>query len=133
MSASPIGLVVILFDTALESLQRAAAAIRTCDVETRVNELNHALAVVAELHRSLNIDNGGEFAARMNRYYDSVRIRIMDANMSVSEGSVDKIASELRILRDAWSLVDVRRSEKPADPVVSPSQEADGCPSSWTA
>src|SRR5215469_1701654 len=120
LGATPVGLVVILFDTLLDDLQRACAAISAGNIEERVKELNHALAVVGELQGSLNMEQGGDFAARMNRYYELARVRIMDANISASIPGIQKLASELHILRDAWSTVDTRVPQTPETATPKP-------------
>jgi flagellar biosynthetic protein FliS len=52
--ASPVGLVVSLYDTILRDFRRAQAALIAGDVEQRVFELNHALTVIAHLQSVLN-------------------------------------------------------------------------------
>ncbi len=44
--ASPIGLVIALYDTLSGDLRRAAAAIRSRDIQKRCTEVNHALLVL---------------------------------------------------------------------------------------
>lgn len=137
LGATPIGLVVILFETLLDGLQQACTAIDAGNIEERVKELNHALAVVGELQSSLNMEQGGDFAARMNRYYEMTRARIMDANISVSIPNLQKLMSELHVLRDAWSSVDrpgPQISEAaPPQPARSTISEDGNASSSWTA
>ena len=48
-SASPIGLMVVLFDTLAGDLHRAVAALNRSDIETRCKELNHASLVIGQL------------------------------------------------------------------------------------
>ena len=47
--ASPIGLIIALFDTLVGNLRRAATALRDNDIETRCKELNHAALVLGRL------------------------------------------------------------------------------------
>ena len=47
--ASPVGLVVSLYDTILRDFRRALAALDSNNVELRVFELNHALTVIAHV------------------------------------------------------------------------------------
>jgi flagellin-specific chaperone FliS len=48
--ASPIGLMIALFDTLVGDLRRAAFALRKNDIETRCRELNHATLVLGQLN-----------------------------------------------------------------------------------
>jgi len=71
--ASPVGLVVSLYDTILRDFRRAQAALVAGNVEQRVFELNHALTVIAHLQSVLNHERGGEAAKTFDRFYEIAR------------------------------------------------------------
>ncbi len=49
--ATPIELVVILFDAAIDDMRRAASAIQTGDIEERATAIRHAMLVSATTAR----------------------------------------------------------------------------------
>ena len=63
--ASPVGLVVLLYDAAIESLRRAKLAAESGRIEQRVAASNHVLLVINELGRSLDPEPGGEAARHL--------------------------------------------------------------------
>ncbi len=46
-AATPVGLIVLLYDMAIESLSHAVREIDAGDIEARTADLNHALTVIA--------------------------------------------------------------------------------------
>src|SRR5262249_48117018 len=82
--ASPVGLVVALYDAVLRDFRLAMEAMDRGDVELRVHELNHALTVIAHLKSVLNHQSGGEAAARFDNFYEVARGMILKANVNSS-------------------------------------------------
>ena len=100
--ASPIGIIVALYDTILRDFRRALAALAASDVETRVFELNHALTVVAHLRAVLDHKRGKEAAARFEHLYEVTRAMIMDANVNPSQQALEKLIGMYSSVRMAW-------------------------------
>jgi flagellar secretion chaperone FliS len=125
--ASPVGLVVSLYDTILRDFRRALAALEAREVETRVFELNHALTVVAHLQSVLNHERGGEAARRFNGLYEVTRGMILEANLKPSRESLDKLIEMYRGLRQAWHRTEQQTVAPEAQPVpaFSPSIPAE--------
>jgi flagellar protein FliS len=104
--ASPVGLVVSLFDTILRDFRRAQAALAAGSVERRVFELNHALTVIAHLQSVLNHERGGDAAKHFDRFYDVTRAMILDANVRCTPGSLEKLIDMYTSLRQAWQQIE---------------------------
>src|ERR1043165_3739390 len=83
-SASALGLVVLLYDAALTSLNKGIRAIEAHDVEARTDSLNHVLAIIGQLQQTLNFEHGGEVAKTLDRFYPAARAPIMDATFTQS-------------------------------------------------
>ena len=118
--ASPIGLVVSLFDTILRDFRRAQAAFENGDVETRVFELNHALTVVAHLQSVLDRERGGEAATRLARFYEVTRPMILETNIRPTAAAFQNLLNLYTSLRQAWKEVEQKtpagQQELPAAP-----------------
>jgi flagellar protein FliS len=109
-TASPLGLVVLLYDSLLLSLNRAVHAFDSRQIELRVTELNRALKVIDTLQGTLDFEKGGDIAANLDRLYEACRGAILGANISQKKDAIVRIAGELRGVRDAWRDADRKSS-----------------------
>lgn len=110
--ATPVGLVVLLYEQAIQDLQRAIAAIRDNNVEQRTREMNHALMVIGHLQGTLDLKNGGQIAANLHEFYERFKKNIMTAQAQVSPDIIRKQITDLLELREAWVEVDRVLSER---------------------
>ena len=109
--ASPVGLVVLLYEQLLEDLRRAVKAIEQNDIELRTNKINHAIAVIGYLQDKLDMERGGSVAQNLERFYTYLRGRLMEAQFQQSKPILAQQIEELLELRDAW--VAVERAQQP--------------------
>jgi flagellar protein FliS len=100
--ASPLGLIVALYDTILRDLSRAGEAIEKRDIEKRTFELNHALRVIAELENVLDFERGGEAAKRLKNFYLVTRGMILDASVKNSREATSQLWDIFATVRKAW-------------------------------
>jgi flagellar protein FliS len=100
--ASPVGMVVSLYDTILRDLRRAQAAFTAGNIETRVFELNHALTVIAHLQSVLDRQRGGEAAQCFDHFYEITRGMILDTNVRPTPESFQNLLDMYGSLRQAW-------------------------------
>jgi flagellar protein FliS len=100
--ATPLGLVVLLYDGAIAFLQRAGAAIEARDVAKKCDNLNRALAIIAQLEGSLNFEQGGEVARTLKSFYVYARAQAMKAHIENSTEILRSLIEHLRTVRDAW-------------------------------
>jgi flagellar protein FliS len=110
--ASPMGLVVALYDNALKSLHRARRAIEANDIELRTKHLNHVLCIVAHLQGSLDLEHGGEVARTLLQFYTYARARVLEVSLTNSKEKLNDLASHFSSLRAAWQVVE---SQVPED------------------
>ena len=110
--ASAIGLVVLLYEQAIQDLQRALNAIKDKNVERRTLEINHALQVIGHLHGTLNMERGGEVAKRLAQFYELFQSSMRVAQARVSAEIIRKQIGYLLEIREAWVEVEQALSEK---------------------
>jgi flagellar protein FliS len=106
LTASPLGLVVLLYDSMLMALNKGIRAMAAGDVELRVKELNHALAIVDQLQRTLDFDNGADVAVNLDRLYDASRQAILGASFTQDKEPLVQVTAQLQKVRDAWWAAD---------------------------
>jgi len=105
--SSPISLIVLLYQTAIQSLQRAIAALETGNIEARTTELNRAFGVVAELKAVLDYERGGQVAQQFARFYRITESRMLDASFRQDPAPLRELLEPWTQVLDAWRQADV--------------------------
>ncbi len=122
--ASPLDLVVMLYDVLLDDLRRAIAALHAHDVETRAEEIKHAMRVLEQLQGALDMERGGEVAQNLDHLYSLVRAKLIEAHWKSSEELLERQISLLEPVRDAWrSARDQSIAPPPPRPADAPAAE----------
>jgi len=125
--ASPIGQVILLYDTILRDFARARGALEAGDIAGRVNQLNHALTVIGHLESVLDYQRGGEAARAFERFYSVTRALIVEANGKATRESLEQLARLYGQVRQAWYQADQRLQVREIETTLSNSEgDADG-------
>ena len=104
--ASPIRMVVLLYEQAIEDLRRAVAAQRQRDIEGRTREINHAVLVIGHLQATLDKEQGGKVSENLERFYQQVLAGLIEAQAKQSTAALEKQISLLMEIHDAWCEVE---------------------------
>ena len=102
-SASPMQLVVMLYDGALRFLNEARTAQAAGDVRRRANALGRVAAIVAECHSTLDLERGGMLAAELDRLFSYMSSRLLDITVKRDPTAIEEVYKLMSILRDAWA------------------------------
>ncbi|MGA2417498.1 MAG: flagellar export chaperone FliS [Candidatus Sulfotelmatobacter sp.] len=106
--ASPVGLVICLYEQAIEDLRRALLALENGNIEDRTRYINHALLVISHLQGTLDMERGGEVARNLARFYSVVRAGLIEAQLTQSARILEQQTSQLATVHEAWR--DVERA-----------------------
>ena len=120
--ATPLGLVVMLYDGAIAALQRAVNAVEAHDIPKKCTHLSRALAIITQLEGSLNFELGGKAAQTLKTLYTYSRAQAMKANMENSPEILRSLIENFSTVRDAWN-----QADRP--PLPSPTMPSDKGPS----
>jgi flagellar biosynthetic protein FliS len=104
--ASPLGLVIALLDRLIADLQRAAAALRKDDIETRCRVFDHALLVLAQLESWLDMERASEPAKLIALFYAQIRATMMEAGVKKSASLLEGQIASIVHLRSSWQQLD---------------------------
>ncbi len=120
-SASPGQLVVLLYDGAIEYLNRAEIAftitIRGLEwIEKFHNNLISCQNILTELIVSLDMQKGGEVATNLFRLYEYMHYRLVDANIKKELDPLKEVRGLLSGLRDAFKSILVQEKDLPIKP-----------------
>ncbi len=104
--ASPVRLVILLYEQAIEDLRRALALHGRGDIEGRTREINHAILIVGHLQATLDHEQGGKVARDLVRFYDQVRAKLVEAQCQQSSAGIEQQIAHLMEVKDAWCAVE---------------------------
>ena len=100
--ATPIDLVVILYDAAIEDMRRALTAMGQGEIEVRTAAAQHALIVLQQLQGTLDFERGGSSARQFEQFYNVIRAKLLEAQL---RGSPELMQQQIRFMsevRDCW-------------------------------
>ena len=113
-SATPVRLVIMLYEQIIKDLQRALTAIGKHDVESRTREIGHALLVLGQLQGTIDHERGGEVARNLDRFYFLLRANLIESQFKVAPHLLQKQIRSLLELREAW--LEAEPASAPAAP-----------------
>jgi flagellar protein FliS len=105
LSATPLELVVILYDEAIQSVRTARGHLRAGEIRPRSRAVSRAVGILMELEGSLNFEAGGELSRRLAGVYGYMRTTLLDANLRQTDEGLGTAEQLLVSLREAWSAV----------------------------
>ncbi len=118
-SASPGELVVLLYDGAIDSLNRAELASQEEGPERFElfhNAVIKAQNILTELMVSLDMEQGGELASNLFKLYEYMHWRLVNNNAGDKEIEViQEVRGLLNNLREAWAEVARKDKQRPPD------------------
>jgi flagellar protein FliS len=125
-TASPAQLVLMLYDGAINFLERGLTGFNHSDpLEFNLtinNNILRAQAIIHEMNARLDLEKGGEIAANFRRLYNYLYRRLHEANAKKKKPPIEEVIRHLRTLRDSWA--EMLRGGQGSAEGVSTSREA---------
>ncbi len=103
-----INQVIMLYDTAIASMQQARQAMVDKNIEERFNKLTKAFHIINGLHDSLDHDKGGDVASALSEWYSGTSLQILTLNRTENLDVCDMCIKHIKQMRDAWVDVEVQ-------------------------
>ena len=103
---SPVGLVIRVYENIIADLGRAVLAVRDGDIEYRTAQLQHALLLIGHLHGALDVQNGGQPARQLEKFYSVARGKILEAQIKRSGKILEELIQHFLSIREAWEQVE---------------------------
>ncbi len=107
-NAGAIELVIMLYDILSRDLHGAIEAMEGGHIEARTEKLKHGFLVLQQLEGSLQIEEGGDLAAGMSRFYSMLRSQMMKAQVEQDPAVLRELVQLLFSVREAWVEVNNR-------------------------
>ena len=105
LTATPGQLVVMLYDGCLRFLHQAVYALREENVREAGVRLARAEAIVDELLSTLDLEQGGVVASRLQGIYVFCNRQLLDARAADDAGPIETVIGLLGELREAWAQI----------------------------
>ena len=135
LGASPVSIVVLLYDRLVQDIHNAASAMKRLDVEARAVHVNHSLLILEQLQGRLDFAAGGSAARQLDTFYSVVRGKLLEAQIRQSPELLLKQAQTIIQVRESWAEIERGSSEAaaPIAPSAPDMPEPSAAPSSWGA
>jgi flagellar protein FliS len=102
-SRTPLEIVVLLYDRAIEFALMAREATAKRDIRARRDAMSRVFSIIGELQNTLDMERGGEISASLDRLYSYMTSTLFDACFHHDPKRVDDVIAVLRTLREGWA------------------------------
>jgi flagellar protein FliS len=83
------------------------------DIRARRDAISKSLAIISELQSTLNMEQGGDIAAQLDRLYTWMTDALIDATIKQDPTPLQDVRRVLETLREAWQQI---AATKPVQP-----------------
>jgi flagellar secretion chaperone FliS len=101
--ASPLQLIIMLYDGALRFMEAGKHAMKTGDLDRQNDQLQRAQKIFMELMSCLDMEKGGEIAKNLLGLYTFCLNELVTANMKDDPAGVDRAMKVISDLRESWA------------------------------
>ena len=101
-TASPEKLLIMLYDGAIQFLNKAKVGIVNKNIEETHNNIIGAQRIISEFMNTLDLNVGGDVARNLYNLYEYLNHRLVQANMKKDETMVDEVIVHLKDLKQTW-------------------------------
>ena len=105
MTAPAGQLVVMLYDGARRFLRQGSAAMAEREIPLAHNKLTRAEDIIRHLRNTLDLEQGGQVADRLQAIYTFSLARLREARIQQDPRKVDDVDDMLGRLRQSWSAI----------------------------
>ena len=98
-TATPEKLMIMLFDGAVQFLQKAKKAIEEKNLQERATNIESARKIVRELMRSIDLENGNDVSKSLFVLYNRMAMKLIKANVSKNVALIDEVIEDLSNIR----------------------------------
>jgi len=103
--ASPHRLIQMLMEGGLSKLAQARGAMERAQLGLKGELIGHAISIIGGLREGLDLAQGGEVASNLDRLYEYMIARLLEANQKDSIEMLDEVAGMLREIKSSWDAI----------------------------
>lgn len=98
-TATPEKLMIMLFDGAIQFLQKAKIAIEEKKLQERSTNIESARKIIRELMRTIDLENGNDVSKQLFKLYNRMAMKLIKANVSRKSELIDEVIEDLSNIR----------------------------------
>jgi flagellar secretion chaperone FliS len=118
IGASPHELIALLFQGARRAIALAKVHMQRRDFGAKGKAVGHAINIIGGgLQQSLNLDKGGDLAARLDALYSYMTRRLLEASLKNDEAMLVEVDGLLATIEEGWVAI----GNNPVAPVLQKS------------
>ncbi len=102
-SASPMELIRLLYEAALQAVEEAVRALRSGDISGRGLAVNKTIEILGELQSSLRHDVNPEYSSTLAGLYSYMQGQLIRAHSEQSEDLFQEASRLLHTLLEGWT------------------------------
>jgi flagellar protein FliS len=115
-AATPIKLVVMLYEGAVRFLQESVSAIECHDLDRKRHAIDRAVAVIQHLQSTLDLDSGRAVAGDLNRLYDYITSRVLEGSAKLDTAPLKEAIKLLSVVLAGWEELAKREQHTAVSP-----------------
>ncbi|TLS17598.1 MAG: flagellar export chaperone FliS [Betaproteobacteria bacterium] len=119
-TASPVQIVVLLYEGAISAIATAKGEMERRNVAQKAKLINKAIDIIEGLRNALDFQQGGDIAPSLNDLYLYMVQRLSIANLKNDPSILDEVSRLLTELLGAWEIL--------ANGTNTPAADADAPP-----
>ena len=98
-TATPEKLMILLFDGAIQFLQKAKVAIAENNFKERSENIDGARKILRELMRTIDLENGNDVSKQLFKLYNRMAMNLIKANIQRNSDKVNEVIEDLTNIR----------------------------------
>ena len=98
-TATPEKLMIMLFDGAIQFLQKAKTAIEEKKLQERAQNIDGARKIIRELMRTIDLENGNDVSKQLFKLYNRMAMKLIKANVSKNVELIDEVVQDMTNIR----------------------------------
>jgi flagellar protein FliS len=102
LNSNPLGLVVALYEAAIEASVNARKCLSHGDIPGRTKYIKKIINILTELITSLNDEKGGEVSANLRRLYAYIQGRVLDAHLRQRAAPLEEAERLFSTMLEGW-------------------------------
>ena len=98
-TATPEKLMIMMFDGALQFLQKAKIAIAEGKLQERSQNIDGARKIIRELMRTIDLENGNDVSKQLFKLYNKMAMNLIKANVQRNATLIDNVIEDITNIR----------------------------------
>ncbi|MGF0334789.1 flagellar export chaperone FliS [Ectopseudomonas toyotomiensis] len=100
--ASPHRLIQMLMEGGLSRMAQARGALEHGQLAMKGELIGKAISIVGGLRGALDMERGGDVAANLDRLYEYMGNRLVEANANADVTIIDEVSRLMRTIKSGW-------------------------------